>query len=488
MISGANGQSGSEAETIARLMHGCEVSEKTRRALSPEWGSLAEYVESLRPRDFTPEQTFRAVRGDYLASRAGMHPEAGAVAAEMEAHWQTLAGARPGDEPGERVGPGPFSLGLIDTATFLATEYRLEWLVNKILVARQPCVIGGPKKTLKTSVLIDLAVSLAMGMPFLGEFTVGRAVKVGFFSGESGPATIKDTLYRVCESKDFNPSVLENVSWSFRLPQLSLEEHLAELSREIAERRMEVVVIDPLYLCLLSGAGGRRLDASNLFDMGPLLASVTEACLEAGATPILVHHFRKNREAPYEVPELEDLAFAGVQEFARQWLLIGRREKFEPGSGVHRLWLSVGGSAGHSGDWALDVDEGVMGADFRGRKWDAAVRLASEARDEEGDRKRAALVEKDVQKSLTKDAARDREDDTLVSELISGLREEPGRRATMKRIRERTGWGADKALRVVARAMKTGTVRKATVTVMVGGARNQDYSGYQLVDDQEAVL
>jgi hypothetical protein len=119
------------------------------------------------------------------------------------------------------------------------------------------------------------------------------------------------------------------------------------------------------------------------------IGSITKACLAAGATPIFAHHTVKHAgKKPgrngalyqtYEPAELGDLAFAGFAEFAQQWLLIARREDYEPGTGLHRLWLTTGGSAGFNGCYALDVDEGVMQEDFSGKKWEVRVQTQAEA-------------------------------------------------------------------------------------------------------------
>ena len=96
--------------------------------------------------------------------------------------------------------------------------------------------------------------------------------------------------------------------------------------------------------------------------------------LWSGATPIFAHHNTKGNSKNYEPPELEDMAWAGFAEFARQWLLIGRRELYEIGSGVHKLWMNIGSSAGFNGCYGVDVEEGTADGELRGRRWQVSVR------------------------------------------------------------------------------------------------------------------
>ncbi len=103
---------------------------------------------------------------------------------------------------------------------------------------------------------------------------------------------------------------------------------------------------------------------------GPLVKAANDACLTAAAVPVTLRHAKKlnNRQAGYEALDMDDLTQTGFAEHARQWLLLNRRERYA-GGGVHGLFMSSGGSVGHSAEYALDIDDGVMDDAFAGKKW-----------------------------------------------------------------------------------------------------------------------
>ena len=278
----------------------------------------------------------------------------------------------------ETAAPHPKTTSMfIDSAAFDDAKYRRDWLIRQILVPGQPGVVGGPRKALKTSLMIDMAISLGTGTPFLGNFAVPKPRRVAVMSGESGQATIQETARRICEAKKTTLAECD-VLWSFDLPRLRNDDDRKRLSQSLHEAKARVVFIDPLYLCLLDGGAG---SASNLYEVGPILLRAAQACLKAGATPIFVHHATKEgakRAATNGQPlELDDLLFSGIGEFVRQWLLVTRTTPYVLGTGEHRLLLAAGGSTGHSGAWNVDIAEGAIKEDFSGRNWQVTVRKSN---------------------------------------------------------------------------------------------------------------
>ena len=266
------------------------------------------------------------------------------------------AGGRPRRET--RDDP-PFSFGEMLWKDLDDADITLEWLVPSAIVKGQPVIVGGGSKTLKTTLVIDLLVSLTGGGRWMGVFDRPAELVPAFFvSGESGKYVLRETIRRVSKAKGI--PIRESRLWvSDQLPKLAIASHVDETRRAIERTGARVFVLDPAYLALLAGddSGGD----TNLFKIGGILRDFSACAAETGATMVLIHHFRKAVRSPagrFTPPTLEEFSFSGFGEFARQWMLLKRRSPFLEGSGRHELFASISGSAGQSSSWVLDIDEG----------------------------------------------------------------------------------------------------------------------------------
>lgn len=468
------------AKAILRASGGHHIASRTHAAVLKleDWGNMLQCIEESaidRRRDAI-EQWFHFQRGRVCSdARAAEMRRAlllSAIAVEMEP-----------DEPEIADGRQPFSFDLIDSTTFFNEAYDVEWDIEGLSVKAEPVVTGGPQKTLKTSLLVAKSIALGTATSFLGRFRVPKARRVALISGESGRRVIQSTARQVCRAQGIGDPSKANVLWGFKLPQLTLSEHIELLRKTIEDNGIEYIILDPFYLTIVAGKAG--VDPKDMFQMGPLLSDMAQACLSAGATPDLAHHFVKRREDPHGLPEMSDLAGAGIGQFMRQWMLVAPRQPFDAEIGKFYLHLAYGGSAGHCGELAVDIEVGKLTPDGDERKWIVSIATPSQERQTKQQEREAARAAEAEAKRLAKAAEVEREERDDKAQVIAFLKKQPGRQATESMVRTAHRWRADKAKRILYLLVDAADVCTIEMTAKGGHGATQKVTGYRLNDGVE---
>ncbi|EAQ78721.1 AAA family ATPase [Blastopirellula marina] len=281
-----------------------------------------------------------------------------AIIREPQEESQAVA-VNPGEEEIVRVdltGGSPFQE--FTTAQLLEEEQPLKWLLPNMLAQNEPAVIVGPSKSMKTSITVDLCAAFASGGKFLGQFAVQRAYRVGYVSSTLERKSLFDLARRWSDANGAASKPLDNLFWALSIDDSTDPANLPQLRDWISKHQLEVVVIDTLRLT----STGKRTQAAQLRDL-------VRCCMDAGATPILCCQSCKAIKSG----TLEGTGVTDHLDFARQWMLVQRRQNYLPGSGQHRLRLTLGGNAGQGGEWGVDINEGRL-EDPTGRRWNVTLR------------------------------------------------------------------------------------------------------------------
>ena len=261
----------------------------------------------------------------------------------------------------EAASVGQIKNNIISCDDLLDTNADYNWIVENVLLADQPMIVGGAAKTLKTSISMDMALSIAAGGKFLGRYKAHKR-RVLFISGESGKGALANTIKAIAHAREMTRDDFRAfIHFSFRLPRLTNASDIANLKRDIEKRKIDVVFIDPLYMCLLQDS---KLQAGNLFDMGNAFSGICNACQDVGCTPVFLHHFNR-KGSPFARPTLSDLTQAGSSEFCRQHVLISRQKAYAA-DGIHDLYLVLGREGGCE---HLDVRITETDAETKSRIW-----------------------------------------------------------------------------------------------------------------------
>lgn len=324
------------------------------------------------------------------------------------------------------------------TATeFDELDLHRDYHIPSILAAGAvPTILAGSFKTLKTSVAMDLAVSLAAGARFLGHYPVSSRVRVAVMSGESGGFALQSLARRVAHAKGCTMAGIgDYLRVCTSVMDLSLRDDLKLIEQYIAEQDIRLLIIDPTYMAL---RGMRSDDAGNLFVVGRFLEPLARIAERTGCTPVVVHHNSRGatRANEGEPAELADIAWSGFAEWAGQWLLLSRRERYNPDSdGEHRLWLTAGGRDGHSTLAGVNITEGRQD-DPGGRRWQVEVEQANRVR---LDAVEAEQNRREQERESRRQKQRQADRETILN-MIRTLSEGE----TKRTIRDRTGLRTDR--------------------------------------------
>lgn len=136
----------------------------------------------------------------------------------------------------------------------------VSWLVDDWLPDKSITFLVSPPESYKTWLLLDLAVSVAAGVPFLGKYQVNSPGPTLIIQQEDSHAGLTDRLALIIEQKLNALPKLGEGEWAVpAMPDIPVYVHpdrqlrfdnpkvLEEMEKQIATLKPKVIMIDPLY-------------------------------------------------------------------------------------------------------------------------------------------------------------------------------------------------------------------------------------------------
>jgi len=170
------------------------------------------------------------------------------------------------------------------TAADLLTQDLLpvKYHVDGILPEKGLGMLAGPFKAGKSFFVLQMAICLARGEPFLGFDTVKSRVLI--LSGEGGKELLKDRLVTMAGEGQGMENILFHVP--AKSLDLSQEANLISLAKTCNDNRIDVVITDPLIKF-------NTRDENSTKEMAAFVNGLHELRHSAGVAVWMAHHTRK---------------------------------------------------------------------------------------------------------------------------------------------------------------------------------------------------
>jgi len=166
-------------------------------------------------------------------------------------------------------------------------ESSARWLIEELWSARAVGVLGGPPKSCKTWLAVDLALSVASGTKALGRYSVREPGPVLFFAAEDALALIRERFEALSSQRGLALETLEVLLVDVPVLRLDREEDQNKLSETLRLKRPKLLVLDPLVRL-------HALEENSASEISGLLSFLRHLERKYEVAILVVHHTRKS--------------------------------------------------------------------------------------------------------------------------------------------------------------------------------------------------
>ncbi|MDB6032172.1 MAG: hypothetical protein JWM16_2510 [Verrucomicrobiales bacterium] len=191
----------------------------------------------------------------------------------------------------------------VDLLTLPAEQPKV--LIDGILHQGSKMIIGSGSKSFKTWTLLDLAMSVASGVPWLGLSTT--AGKVLFLNFELKPASVRSRMEAIKKARDIHWDKGTFDLWNLRGHAAEYSVVIPKIIERVKSRQYDLIILDPVYK--LYG----DTDENSAGDVAMLMNELERLALQTNAAIVFSAHFSKGNQAGKE--SVDRVSGSGV--FAR---------------------------------------------------------------------------------------------------------------------------------------------------------------------------
>lgn len=285
------------------------------KEMTTEWPVSKRVIELLEAKEFpVGERSERLWELEKLMAESGM-PVAEMFRLLKDSGWNKFAGRKDAETALLKdimKAEAEYKVGVInstvETTPRVLTDFyslvtgdspRPSYMVDGFLVEGSVGAAAGEPKTMKSTVVLDLAVSVASGKPFLGRYTVNKPCSVLYIQEENSSADIMFRLQRIAVhhgvaiKTSVGVTVADIPLYVMNNEGINLTEKkdCDNIEKIIRENDIHLLILDPWYMMV---AG---IDEDKSKDVSPVLKYLTSLRNKYNCTVLLVHHFKKGDTA-----------------------------------------------------------------------------------------------------------------------------------------------------------------------------------------------